>query len=103
VKPAAPTPKSLPSSIGSLLTKPFEELTEEEAKLRQQLEMKAERALFKAAVGLQQIQGLPSYDSISHWLSQQWGNEQKIEEAMSEAMVALQELCDCRLFRSTEL
>lgn len=101
MKSAAPTPKSLPSSTGSLPTRPFEELTSEEATLRQRLEMKAERALYRANVRLQQIQGLPSYDSTSHWLSQQWGNEQKVEEAMSEAMVALRELCDRRLYRST--
>ena len=101
VKSAAPTPKSLLSSTGSLPTKPFEELSSEEATLRQRLEMKAERALYRAAVGLQQIQGLQQYDSTSPWLSQQWGNEQKVEEAMSEAMMALRELCECRLFRST--
>ncbi|MBV8887484.1 MAG: hypothetical protein JO235_26280 [Chroococcidiopsidaceae cyanobacterium CP_BM_RX_35] len=101
VKSAAPTPKSLPSSTGSLPTRPFEELTSEEAMLRQRLEMKAERALLKAAVGLRQIQGLQQYDSTSQWLSQQWGNKQKVEEAMLEAMRALHELCERRLFRST--
>ena len=101
MKSAVPTPKSLPPSIGTLPTRPFEELTSEEATLKQRLEMKAERTLYRATVGLQQIQGLPSYDSTSQWLSQQWGSEQKVEEAMSEAMVALRELCDHRLFRST--
>jgi len=101
VKPTAATPKLLPSSTGSLPTKPFEELNSEEATLRQRLEMKAERALYKATLGLQQIQGLQPYDSTSHWLSQQWGSERQVEEAMSEAMVALRELCERRLFRST--
>ena len=101
MKSAAPTSKSLPSSTDSLPTRPFEELSSEEATLRQRLEMKAERALFKAAVGTRKLKGLPSYDSTSSWLSQQWGNEQKVEEAMSEAMVILRELCDRRLFRST--
>lgn len=99
VKSAAPTPKSLPSATGFLPSKPFEELSSESATLRQRLEMKAERALYRATVGLQQIQGLPSYDSTSYWLSMQWGNEQKVEEAMSEAMVALRELCARRLYR----
>ena len=101
MKSAAPTPKSLPASIGSLPAKPFEELSSEEATLRQRLEMKAERALYRANVGLQQLQGLQQYDSTSPWLSQQWGSEQKVEEAMSEAMMALRELCECQLFRST--
>jgi|GEM_PF-2228636 len=101
MKPAAPAPKSLPSSTGSLPTKPFEELTSEEVTLRQRLEMKAERALFKAAVGTRKLKGLPLYDSTSSWVSQKWGNEQKVKEAMSDAIVALQELCDRRLFRST--
>ncbi len=69
--------------------------------LRHRLEMKAERAIYRATVGLQQIQRLQSYDSTSPWLSQQWGNEQKVEEAMSKAMAALRELCERRLFRST--
>jgi len=103
MKSAAPIPKSLPSSVGSLPTRPFEELTSEEPSLRQQLEMKAERALLKVAVGTRKIRGLPSYDSTSPWLSQQWGNKQKVEEAMSEAMRALQELCERRLFRSTHI
>ena len=101
MKSAAPAPKYLSSSTASLPTKPFEELTEDEATLRQQLEMKAERALLKAAVGTRKLKGLPSSDSKSHWLSMQWGNEQKVEEAMSEAMVALRELCARRLYRST--
>jgi len=101
VKSAAPTPKSLPASIGSLPTKPFEELSSEEATLRQRLEMKAERALYRATVGLQQLQELQQYDLTSPWLSQQWGSEQKVEEAMSEAMIALRELYEYRLFRST--
>jgi hypothetical protein len=60
--------------------------------------MKAESA-YRATVGLQQIQGLQQYDST--WLSQQWGSEQKVEEAMSEAMIALRELYEYQLFRST--
>ncbi len=93
--------KSLPPSDGSLPAVPLEELTSEEAALRHQLEMKAERAIYRATVGLQRIQGLPQYDSTSPWLSELWGSEQKVEEAMSEAMGALRQLCSKRLFRST--
>ncbi len=101
MKPLPPTPKSLPLSSNSLPAKRFEELTSEDAALRHRLELKAERALYKASVGLQQLQGLQSYDSTPPWLSHLWGNEQKIEEASSEAMVALRDLCERRLYRNT--
>jgi len=101
VKPTAASPKSLPPSSGSLPGKPLEELTSQEATLRHRLEMKAERAIYRATVGLQQIQGLQSYDSTSPWLSQRWGSEQQVEEAMSETMATLRELCERRLYRST--
>ena len=52
-------------------------------------------------MGLQQIQGKELYDSTSPWLSQLWASEQKVEQTMSEAMMALRELCECQLFRST--
>ncbi len=94
-------PKSLPLPNNFLPAKQFEELTSEEAALRHRLELKAERALYRASVGLQQLQGLQSYDSTPPWLSHLWGNEQKIEEASSEAMVALRDLCERRLYRNT--
>jgi len=102
VKPSTSrTPKSLPLSKNSLPAKRFEELTSEEAALRHRLEMKAERALYKASVGLQQLQGLQPYDSTPPWLSHLWGSEQKIQEATSEAMAAIRELCERRLYRNT--
>jgi len=101
VKPTALTPKSLLLPADFLPAKRFEELTSEEAALRHRLEMKAERALYKATVGLQRLQGLQSYDSTPPWLSHLWGSEQKIEEASSEAMTAIRELCERRLYRNT--
>jgi len=95
------TPKSLPLPTDSLPAKRFEELTSEEAALRHRLELKAERSLYKATVGLQRLQGLQTYDSTPAWLSHLWGNEQKIEEASSEAMTAIRELCERRLYRNT--
>ena len=63
--------------------------------------MKAERALYKATVGLQRLQGLQTYDSTPPWVSNLWGNEQKIEEASNDAMMALRELYERRLYRNT--
>jgi hypothetical protein len=47
------------------------------------------------------MQGAQQYDSTSPWLSELWGREQKVEEAMVEAMAALRQLGEHRLFRST--
>lgn len=101
MNPLSLTPKSLPLSNNFLPAKRFEDLTSEEAALRHRLELKAERALYKASVGLQQLQGLQPYDSTPPWLSHLWGSEQKIEEASSEAMTAIRELCERRLYRNT--
>ena len=95
------THKSLPLPTNSLPAKRFEELTSEEAALRHRLEMKAERALYKATVGMQRLQGLQPYDSTPPWLSSLWGSEQKIEAASSEAMMAIRELGERRLYRNT--
>jgi len=95
------TPKSLPLPTDSLPAKRFEELTSEEAALRHRLEMKAERALYKATVGLQRLQGFQTYDSTPPWVSNLWGSEQKIEEASNDAMMAIRELCSLWLYRNT--
>ncbi len=50
---------------------------------------------------MQRLQGFQTYDSTSPWLSLLWGSKQKIEEASSEAMEALRELRERRLYRST--
>ncbi len=50
---------------------------------------------------MQRLQGFQTYDSASPWLSQIWGSEQKIAEASSEAVEALLELRERRLYRST--
>ena len=77
------------------------ELTSEEAALRHRLELKVERALYRVAVGLTQIDDCKSSSSNRPWLARIWGNEQKVEEASGDAKMALQELQSRQLHRST--
>ena len=77
------------------------ELTNEEAALRHRLELRVERALYRAAVGLTQLGNCESDDTISPWLARMWGDEQKVEFAISEAKMAWRELQSRQLYRST--
>ena len=76
------------------------ELTSEEAALRHRLELKVERALYRVAVGLTQLDGCKS-DSAHPWLVRIWGDKQKVESASIDAKNALQELQTRQLYRST--
>lgn len=74
------------------------ELTEEEAALRHKLELKVERALYRAAVVLLAHQ---DESSAHHYLDCGCSDEQKVERAFGEAQETLQELRDRCLYRST--
>ena len=76
------------------------ELTSEEVALRHRLELKVERALYRVAVGLTQLDGCKS-NSAHPWLVRIWGDKQKVEEASIDAKTALQELQTRQLYRST--
>ncbi len=77
------------------------ELSAEEITLRHRLELKVERALFRAAVVLQAIHDGQDSGSAHQYLDRGWRSEEKVERAWSEIEVALQELRDHQLYRST--
>ena len=64
------------------------------------LELKVERALYRVAVGLTQLDGCKS-PSTHSWLVRIWGDKRKVESASIDAKVALQELLNRQLYRST--
>ena len=76
------------------------ELSSDEAALLHRLELKVERALYRVAVGLTQLDGCKS-SSAHSWLVRIWGDEQKVESASIDAMIALRELQTRQLYRST--
>ena len=76
------------------------ELSSDEAALLHRLELKVERALYRVAVGLTQLDGCKS-SSAHSWLVRIWGDEQKVESASIDAKIALQELLNRQLYRST--
>ncbi len=76
------------------------ELTSDEAALLHRLELKVERALYRVAVGLTQLDGCKS-SSAHSWLVRIWGDEQKVESASIDAKIALRELQTRQLYRST--
>jgi hypothetical protein len=78
----------------------FRELTTEEAALLHRLELKVERALYRVAVGLAQLDGCKS-SSAHPWLVRIWGDKQKVKEASIDLKMALRELQTRQLYRST--
>lgn len=95
------TPRLLSPPVESLPAERLRELTSEEAALRHRLELKVERALYRVAVGLTQLDDCKSSSSKRPWLARIWGNEQKVEFASGDAKMALQELHFRQLYRST--
>lgn len=76
------------------------ELTSDEAALLHRLELKVERALYRAAVGLTQLDDCKS-PSAHSWQVRVWGDKQKVEKAYTELKIALRELQTRQLYRST--
>lgn len=77
------------------------ELTAEEAALRHRLELRVERALYRAAVVLQAVHDCQSESSHHDYLDRGWRDEEKVQRALSEVETALQELRTRRLYCST--
>jgi len=77
------------------------ELSTEEIALRHRLELKVERALYRAAVVLQALHDGEDSASAHHYPVWGWQNEQKVQRAWGEIEVALQLLRDHQLYRST--
>ena len=101
VKPTPLTPKLLPSSTSYLPALHLAELTPEHAALRHRLELRVERALYRAAVVFPSVHDCQDSSSAHHYLDRGWCNEEKVERAWGEIEVALQELRDRRLYCST--
>jgi len=89
------------SSSRCLPTLLLAELTPEQAALRHRLELRVERALYRAAVVFPSVHDHHSESSAHHYLDRAWQNEQKVERAWGEVEIALQELRDRQLYRST--
>lgn len=100
MEPTAITQKLLLPGADFLPVECLRELTSEEAALRHRLELRIERALYRVAVGLTELDGCKS-SSAHPWLVRIWGDKQKVEEASTDAIIALQELQTRRLYRST--
>jgi len=95
------TPKLLPLPSGCLPALNLAELPPEQAALRHRLELRVERALYRAAVVLQAVHDCQDSSSAHHYLDRGWQNEQKVERAWGEIEIAFQELRDRQLYRST--
>ncbi len=77
------------------------ELSAEESAQRRRLELKVERALYRAAVVLQAVHDCQNSSSAHQYLDRGWRNEEKVERTWKEVEVALQELRTHHLYRST--
>ncbi len=95
------TPVLLPSGTDACATEQLLELSAEEIALRHRLELRVERALYRAAVVLQAVHDGQVESSAHQYLDRGWQNEQKVERAWSEIEIALQSLRDRQLHRST--
>lgn len=79
----------------------FQELTEQESELRPRLELRVERALFQAAVVLQEPLKQIPHDSPHYSLKDYWRNQNLVKRAFGPAAKALGELRSSQLYRST--
>ncbi len=101
MEPTAITPTLLPSGTDVYAVEQLLELSAEEIALRHRLELRVERALYRAAVVLQAVHDGQDSSSAHYYLDRGWRNEQKVERAWSEIKAALQELRTHHLYRST--
>jgi len=101
VKPTHIPPKLLLPGADPVTISECFELTEEEIALRHRLELRVERALYRAAVVLQAVHDGQDQSSAHYYLDRGWQNEQKVQRAWGEIEVALQSLRDHHLYRST--
>ena len=84
-------------------TKAVEEcifLADEEAAMRHRLELKVERALYRTAVALQEARDRHEH-SCDYSLNYFWRNEDRVKIEFEQATVALGELRDRQLYRSS--
>jgi len=95
------TPKLLPSPSGCLPALNLAELPPEQAALRHRLELRVERAFYRAAVVFPSVPDCQDLSSAHHYIDRGWQNEQKVERAWGEVEIALQELRDRQLYRLT--
>lgn len=95
-------PKLLPSGAYTVPVTGLCELTREESALRHRLELKVERAFYRAAVALQErsIAQLPD-DSNHSDRNVDWHNSEKVKRAFEQAAAALRELRARSLHRET--
>lgn len=77
------------------------ELSTEKIALRHRLELRVERAFYRAAVVFQAVHDGQDSGSAHQYLDRGWQNEQRVQRAWGEVEVALQELRDRHLYRST--
>ena len=99
-------PGTAPDSVKSL-----KELSDEESALRHRLELKVERALYRAAAALQELGQQMAYHSPQYSVEHYWRRDLKIQRFLHEATGALHALGDSahgfiplgyrQLFRST--
>ncbi len=91
----------LPPGTDTCAVEDLIELSAEEIALRHRLELRVERALYRAAIVLQALHDGQVESSAHQYLDRGWQNEQKVQRAWSEVEVALRELRDHKLHRST--
>lgn len=78
------------------------ELTREESALRHRLELKVERAFYRAAVALQELSIAQLPDDSNHEdRNVDWRNSEKVKRAEEQAAAALRELRARSLHRET--
>lgn len=98
MEPTSITPKLLPGADTKAVEEYF--FLTEEAAIRNRLELKVERALYRAAVALQS--GCDRHErSCDSSLNYFWRNEDRVKIAFEQATVALRELRDHQLYCSS--
>jgi len=101
VKTSSITPALLPSGTDACVAEHLLELSEEEAAQRRRLELKVERALYRAAAALQELGHHMATHSPQYSVEHYWRRDPTVQKFLQEATIALHNLSDRQLYRST--
>jgi len=93
----------LPTGTAPDSFKRLTELSDEELALRHRLEFKVERALYRAAAALQELGHHMATHSPQYSIEHYWRRDPTVQKFLQEATIALHNLSNRQLYRSTHL
>ncbi len=103
MEPASFITALLPPGTAPSSAKSLKELSDEESALRHRLELKVERALYRAASALQELGQQMAYHSPQYSVEHYWRRDPHVQKFLHEATTALHDWGARQLLGSTHL